>query len=274
MKVSDLTLKALKPFVTGDGAPTPRLSGPELIEFFNLFGIEDEYHHDEGGLPNAWSRNKYAFETLKKVNGTSHFKALVEALTDSRKVSIPDEVALQIGDIMKHDGYILDKDEFDIYKISGGALDDPINIEAHFQEIKSQILESIRNSKFTIWVAVAWFTDKDLANELRIKHLAGVNIRIIVNDDETTEKYGLPFDKKGIEYIKVSPTSRWGKKLMHNKFCIIDLNKVIHGSYNWTSNAQYNNESITITESRDVAEDFASQFIQLNNQKYITRQSS
>lgn len=54
---------------------------------------------------------------------------------------------------------------------------------------------------------------------------------------------------------------------MHNKFCIIDLNKVIHGSYNWTSNAQYNNESITITEGREVAKDFANQFIQLRNQK-------
>lgn len=267
MKVSDLTLNALKPFVTGDGAPTPYLSGPELIKFFNSFGMEDEYLHNDGGLPNAWSRNEYAFETLKKVNGTTHFKALVEALTDSRKVTKSDEVALQIRDIIKHDGYILEKNEFDIYKVSGGALDDPIIIEAHFQEIKSQILESIKNAKFTIWVAVAWFTDKDLANELRVKHLAGVNVRIIVNDDETTEKYGLSFDQKGIEYIKVSPNSRWGKKLMHNKFCIIDLNKVIHGSYNWTSNAQYNNESITITESRDVAEDFAIQYIELKNQK-------
>jgi phosphatidylserine/phosphatidylglycerophosphate/cardiolipin synthase-like enzyme len=138
---------------------------------------------------------------------------------------------------------------------------------AHFEEIKGQILESIRNAKFTIWVAVAWFTDKDLANELRVKHCSGVNVRVIVNDDETTNLYGLPFDKKGIDYVKFSPNSPRGKKLMHNKFCIIDLNKVIHGSYNWTSNAQYNNKSITITDSRDIAEDFASQFIQIRNQK-------
>jgi len=266
LKVSDLTLNALKPFVTGDEDPTPYLSGPELIKFFNSFGMEDEYLHNDGGLPNSWSRNEYAFETLKKINGTVHFKTLVEALSDSRKVAKPDDVALQIRDIIKHDGYILEKNEFDIYKVSGGALDDKIIIEAHFQEIKNQILESIRNAKFTIWVAVAWFTDKDLANELRIKHLAGVNVRIIVSDDENTEKHGLPFDQKGIEYVKVSPNSRWGKKLMHNKFCIIDFNKVIHGSYNWTSNAQYNNESITITESRDVAEDFSSQYIYLKNQ--------
>ena len=38
---------------------------------------------------------------------------------------------------------------------------------------------------------------------------------------------------------------------------------MIHGSYNWTNNAKYNNESITITESRELAEEFAEQFIKL-----------
>ena len=57
--------------------------------------------------------------------------------------------------------------------------------------------------------------------------------------------------------------SNFGKKIMHNKFCIIDFKKVIHGSYNWTNNAKYNNESITITESRELAEEFAEQFIKL-----------
>ena len=28
---------------------------------------------------------------------------------------------------------------------------------------------------------------------------------------------------------------------MHHKFCVVDLKKVIHGSYNWTKKAQYNN---------------------------------
>ena len=44
---------------------------------------------------------------------------------------------------------------------------------------------------------------------------------------------------------------------------MIDIKKVVHGSYNWTNNAKYNNESITITESRELAEDFSQQFIQL-----------
>jgi hypothetical protein len=147
------------------------------------------------------------------------------ALADSRKVSNPDAIALQINDITKHHGYNFYKNKFDIFKISSNGLEDPIVIQAHFQEIKSQILESIRSARVSIWVAVAWFTDEDLANELRIKHRAGINVRIVVNDDENIDIHGLLFDKKGIEYIKVSPNSPWGKKLMHNKFCIIDLKK-------------------------------------------------
>ena len=267
MKLSDLTLNALRPFVTGDGSPSPYMSGPELIKFFNTFGFNDEFLHQNGGLPNALSRNEYALERLKELNGKYEFKPLVEALADSRKTNNPDEIATQVNEILKHDGYNLEKNESEIYKVTGKELDDPIAIETHFQEIKSQILECIRNAKFTIWVAVAWFTDKDLGNELREKHRSGVNVRVIVNDDQITEQQGLNFDTKGIEYTIVSPESPWGKKLMHNKFCIIDLCKVVHGSYNWTSNAKYNNESITITASRDIAEEFAAQFIELINQK-------
>lgn len=265
MKVSDLTIIALKPYVTGDDSPTPRMSGNALVNFFNAFGFNDEYSKD--GLPNGWTRNEYALERLKELNGRLEFKGLVEALTDRRKVDDPDVIAIDIAELIKHDGYLLDKNDLGIYKVTGTELVDPVLIEAHFQEIKQQIIENIQNAKFTIWIAVAWFTDRDIGNELRNKHRAGINVRVIVNDDETTDKYGLKFDEKGIEYSRVTPKSRWGKKLMHNKFCIIDLCKVIHGSYNWTSNAQYNNESITIVESRELAEGFSCQFIELKNQK-------
>ncbi|MFM6023723.1 MAG: phospholipase D-like domain-containing protein [Dolichospermum sp.] len=51
---------------------------------------------------------------------------------------------------------------------------------------------------------------------------------------------------------------------MHNKFCMIDLKTVIHGSYNWTNKARFNKETITtIQDDRETAEKFADQFIQL-----------
>ena len=265
MKVSLLTIEAIKPFITGDGAPTPYMSGPELVKFFNAFGCEDKYSNQ--GLPNAWSRNEYAYERLIQLNGQSVFKQVIESIPDSRKVSNPVEVANLIGEIIKHDGYSLESNQSGIYKVVGNGLGDSVSIEAHFAKIKHQIIESIKNARFSIWVAVAWFTDKDIGNELRLKHINGVNVRVVVNDDDTTKAYGLKFDSKGIEYAEVSPMTKWGKKLMHNKFCIIDLATVIHGSYNWTSNAAYNNESITITESRELSEEFALQFIELMSQQ-------
>ena len=94
MKVSDLTLNAIKSYITGDGAPTLYMSGPELIKFFNTFGLSDEY--SSGGLPNAWSRNEYTYERLKEVNGNPQFKKLIESIPDRRRVSNPDEIASEL----------------------------------------------------------------------------------------------------------------------------------------------------------------------------------
>ena len=53
------------------------------------------------------------------------------------------------------------------------------------------------------------------------------------------------------------------ENIMHNKFCIIDLSTVIHGSYNWTNKARYNHETVEVIHRREVAEQFAEQFIKL-----------
>lgn len=53
---------------------------------------------------------------------------------------------------------------------------------------------------------------------------------------------------------------------MHNKFCVIDKNVVITGSYNWTRQARSNDENITvITESPAVVEDFLEVFAKLTS---------
>ncbi|ENM5919817.1 hypothetical protein CW613_003991 [Vibrio mimicus] len=264
MKLSDFSIEALKAYITGDGSEAPYMSGPDLVKFFNLFGVRDVYSFQNGGLPESASRKDYALKTAKSLNGTSQMKLMVEGLVDSRRSEKYVELAAGINEIIKHDGYALEQNSLGVYIVSGTSIEDPaVDIEAYFQEIRQRILESIYNAKFSIWVAMAWFTDKEIGNALLKKHRDGLNIQVIVNDDNTTSRYGLDFSTKGIEYYKVSPSSPWGKKIMHNKFCVIDLKKVVHGSYNWTKNAQYNNESITITDSRELAEDFSGQFIAL-----------
>ena len=263
MKLSDFSIEALTPFITGDESSAPRMSGPDIIKFFNIFGIRDVYSFENGGLPNGASRREYVTITLKALNGKPSFKTMIESLVDTRRVKNSDELSKLINEIINHDSYKLEKILEGIYKISGADPEEKIDIQAHFQEIRDQIIKSIQSAKLSIWVAMAWFTDKEIANELLKKHWEGINIQVVVNDDEITKKYGLDFSSKGIEFYKGNPSSNFGKKIMHNKFCVIDFKKVIHGSYNWTNNAKYNNESITITESRELAEEFAEQFIKL-----------
>jgi len=50
---------------------------------------------------------------------------------------------------------------------------------------------------------------------------------------------------------------------MHDKFCVIYFQKVIHGTFNWTKAANYNKETISIDNNRATAEAFADEFIKL-----------
>ena len=222
MKISDFSIEALNPFLTGDESPAPRMSGVDLVKFFNLFGVRDVYSFNNGGLPNKVSRREYVTITLKTLNGKPNFKKLIEGVVDSRRAKNSDELAILINEIIKHDLYKLEKDINGIYKISGADPEEKVDIEAHFQEIKFQIIEAIHNAKLLIWVAMAWFTVKEIANKLLEKHKEGLNIQVIVNDDEISQKYGLNFSSKGIEFYMGNPASTFGKKIMHNKFCIID----------------------------------------------------
>lgn len=137
---------------------------------------------------------------------------------------------------------------------------DQVAINAHFDEIQKNIIEQIQVAKFTIWVAVAWFTDKVLFEQLVNKKNQGVNVQLIIIDDETNRNSGLNYEK--LETYRVAKVGKY-ENIMHHKFCVIDLKTVIHGSYNWTKKAQFNDETIAVETSRENAEKFAKEFIQL-----------
>jgi phosphatidylserine/phosphatidylglycerophosphate/cardiolipin synthase-like enzyme len=137
-----------------------------------------------------------------------------------------------------------------------------LNVISKFDDIKSLLINELTKAKFTVWVAVAWFTDKDLANLLYKKSKEGLNVQIIINGDKINSK----LSTKLSGYFETYLVPESNRKLMHNKFCVIDLNRVIHGSYNWTNKAQYNNETVSFIENRAVAVDFANQFVKLKKE--------
>jgi phosphatidylserine/phosphatidylglycerophosphate/cardiolipin synthase-like enzyme len=118
-----------------------------------------------------------------------------------------------------------------------------MSVEVFFEDIKPKIISEISLAKNSIFIAVAWFTDESLLDEIISKSKKGVKVQLLINDDLINQDSGLVFENLnkfgGMLYYNQS-------ELMHNKFCIIDEETVINGSFNWTHKARVNEENITI----------------------------
>lgn len=134
--------------------------------------------------------------------------------------------------------------------------------DVYFSEIQDTIIQGIRNAKYLVWVAVAWFTDKTIYNELLEKQKEGVDIKIIISND-SGNKTLINQLEDSFECVKVDKRGYWNNDIMHDKFCIIDLEYVMHGSYNWSKSAQTNKETLSTALDKDFVLKFADEFIQL-----------
>ncbi|MBD0405471.1 phospholipase D-like domain-containing protein [Flammeovirga sp. EKP202] len=265
MNLSKHSINALRTLISGDDPLTQYKSGPKLVDFFNSFGARDVYKWRDGGLPNNASRNQYVVDKLTEFNGTKVLSDLLLTFADERFYSEfenpdIDSAVAKINGIIKHDNYNLDNSS-GIYVMIGEELADEIEVEVHFEEIQQQFLHVLDQAKYTIWVTVAWFTNKKLFQKLIEKKRQGINVQAIVLDDEINQKHGFNYE----EHFETKRFMKMGlyENIMHNKFCIIDLKTVIHGSYNWTEKANYNKETISIETSRELAEKYATEFMKL-----------
>lgn len=125
--------------------------------------------------------------------------------------------------------------------------------EVEFKDIEQKILKALDEARATIDVSVAWFTNTTLQKKLLEKQKKGCKVRVMTDANYTNEKHGV--DLSSFEHKAVKAER---KGIMHYKFCVIDNNITIHGSYNWTNNAETkNNEEISVSKN-DV--DMASQY--------------
>ncbi|MBE9110007.1 DUF1669 domain-containing protein [Nodosilinea sp. LEGE 07298] len=136
--------------------------------------------------------------------------------------------------------------------------------KAYFEKIREQILNEIEKADFTIWIAVAWFTDPILFESLLAKKVQGLNVQIIINADEINNNSGLEYSQ--FEVYRLPPLGPRSMNRMHHKFCIIDFRVVIHGSYNWTKAARYNGETIEVSTGYHKARQFSQEFMRLKLQ--------
>jgi hypothetical protein len=124
--------------------------------------------------------------------------------------------------------------------------------EAVFENISERIKQELWKARKTIHIAVAWFTNKELFDILKIKAQNNCNVFIIINNDEINNNSTIPFDTLKLKNLKIFKTGLVDNELMHNKFCIIDHSITITGSYNWSYRAQTNFENIVITYNDNI----------------------
>ncbi|WP_430405989.1 phospholipase D-like domain-containing protein [Fluviicola sp.] len=174
---------------------------------------------------------------------------------------IPSTIKKYCSDILPQNcGYFIEQVNF-APQLNKNSTEEP-ELEVVFEQQKQKIIHELTQARFIIWVAVAWFTLDDIYELLVQKSEAGLDVRIVISKDEinksASEKYSTKLNIKG--YPKFGA---YNDNFMHNKFCVIDLKKVIHGSYNWSKRAEYNKETIEIIDDRKTAERFSEEFKKL-----------
>lgn len=266
MQLSPITLNRLKTLIIGEDGNFPYLKGEDILSLFHYAGFKDVYDWENGGMPERLSRKNYANKRLKEINGKKEIQTLIEAVVSAAhflKAPGLDRMAAikTMNIVIKEDNYSLVDVGDETYKVSGAIVSDIAIIEAHFEENRQILIDEIRKARFLIWVAVAWLTDTELLTELRKKKEEGLNIQIVTQDDEINANLKTPVQQTFEAYYKL-PKGIY-KNLMHHKFCIIDLRTVVHGSYNWTVKAQYNDETLTVNHSSEFAAEFANTFMSL-----------
>ncbi|BFK02724.1 phospholipase D-like domain-containing protein [Parabacteroides goldsteinii] len=267
MELSNYAINALIPLVTGDSELTNYKKGSELTKFFNTYGFRDVYDFNKGGLPKLsdnkmnTSRTEYTKDRLSKLSGKPELQTLLEDLVNSSDKA--EKLAKEINEIISPDKFNIEKIN-NKYIILGSRIikkQEPKN-DARFKDIQNSIIKELENAQVSISLAMAWFTNKTLLEKLKEKQEQGVKVEIVIFDDGINAKYGV--DLQGFDFVKVR-AERGGK--MHHKFCVIDNQTVITGSYNWSDNAEYkNDENISIQADPQQATKYSVEFRNLRTQ--------
>ena len=129
-----------------------------------------------------------------------------------------------------------------------------------YQEIERLISVNIKNTKSTLKLAVAWFTNPNLFGVILNLLQNKIAVTIILSNEEINFinpkiNYDAFIEAGGSLYVGTA------SNLMHNKFCIIDDRYLINGSYNWTIKAEKSNyENVVLTDNLNLVNDFKSYF--------------
>ena len=124
------------------------------------------------------------------------------------------------------------------------------------------VLSVINGARNTLSVAAYSFTSQSVADALIAAHDRGVDVLVVVDNDEGVARYSkIPLLVKHL--IEVRYDSQYA--IMHNKFIVSDGTTVETGSFNYSSSAANRNAEnvIIINKDSDIADIYEKEFSRL-----------
>lgn len=131
--------------------------------------------------------------------------------------------------------------------------------KAYFQNIETVLIEKITTAESEIRIAVAWLNNTKVFDTL-IKKANKTSVSLIISNDVNNYNNGIDFQQfietGGALYLHAN------KKLMHNKYAILDNKTVITGSYNFTFGAEFLNYEnlIVIDDNSELVNSYKENF--------------
>lgn len=129
------------------------------------------------------------------------------------------------------------------------------------KQCRDAIIRSIKQAKQTVKICVFTISDNDLTAEILKAHRSGITVQVITDDEKSFDR-GSDIQELFEAGIKVKNDD--SPYHMHHKFCVIDKEIVITGSYNWTRTAaERNQENVLVSSNMNIIKKYLSQFEKL-----------
>lgn len=141
-----------------------------------------------------------------------------------------------------------------------------VGISAYFSpedNIERIIIDCIKKARSSIHFMAFSFTSDEIGEEVIRSYRSGVRVYGIFEKRGANSMYS-EYVKMKIEGIPVKLDKNY--HIMHHKVIVIDKGIVVTGSYNFSKNANLNNdENILIVESKEVSKKYLNEFYALYN---------
>lgn len=128
-------------------------------------------------------------------------------------------------------------------------------------DCENAIVSCIRNAKHSIKICVFTISENVITNEIIAAKKRGVSVTIITDNDKLNDK-GSDIRWLADEGVRIRIDE--SSSHMHHKFCIVDREILLTGSYNWTkSAADRNQENLLVTEDPKMVKAYLKEFEKL-----------